>query len=390
MGNVFVNPPLLPVVAAASAQPRLAPPPLPTPLTPHTGRAAECRMVHDALKASRLVTLTGVGGTGKTRLALQVAEEVAVDFRNGAAFVDLAPINDPSLLPMALARALRLAEQSATSTEEHLIEALHSAHLLLVVDNLEHLLEEAPLLARLLSAAPRLQILSTSRIPLRLYGEHEIRVPPLHLPEGEAETAASEAVQLFVQRARAVDPAFAAQGETLIAVGAVCTALDGLPLAIELAAARIKLFSPETLVPRLGERLAFLTGGPRDLPRRQQTLRAALDWSKASRCFGSWTMPGQSARSWPAWEMWRATRGMRGPLVAGTAKLCAASRTAPISDMWPFCSKKSRPRPPWTAMGDWRFSTLGRRAHYGKRSALLNHLPNRPAWLGYSCPCLLG
>ncbi len=136
----------LPLVAAA-AQPRVAPLPLPTPLTPLTGRAAECGAVHDALKASRLVTLTGVGGTGKTRLALQVAQEVASHFRSGAAFVDLASIHDPALLSMA--RALRLAEQSVASTEEHLIEALHSAHLLMVVDNLEHLAEEAPLLEHL-------------------------------------------------------------------------------------------------------------------------------------------------------------------------------------------------------------------------------------------------
>jgi len=272
----------------AAAVPRrapLRPVSLPAPMTPLVGRANECAVVHDALSASRLVTLTGVGGTGKTRLALQVAAEAAGDFADGVAFLDLVPVHDPALLPGALVRALGLTDQFSVSVEEHLTEALRPAHVLLVVDNVEHLVEEAPLLGRLLSAAPALRILATSRIQLHLYGEHEVRVPPLELPDTDTaapdEVARSESVQLFIQRARASRPDFSPSGETVSAIGAICTALDGLPLAIELAAARIKLFAPEALLSQLPERFDLLTGGPRDHPPRQQTFRAALDWSYA-------------------------------------------------------------------------------------------------------------
>jgi predicted ATPase len=261
----------------------LRPAPLPTPATPLIGRAAECATVHAALAASRLVTLTGVGGTGKTRLALQVAGELTDRFPDGVAFADLAPLRDPTLIPIAIIQALGMTEHPTVPAEERLTRALAQVWLLLVVDNLEHLVEEAGFLARLLAAAPALHILATSRVPLRLYGEHEIRVPPLRLPADDPETAddpgSCEAVQLFVQRARAVRPDFQAEGEGLATIGAICVALDGLPLAIELAAARTKLFTPDALLPRLDARLALLTGGPRDLPSRQQTLRATLDWS---------------------------------------------------------------------------------------------------------------
>jgi len=268
--------------------------PLPEPSTPLIGRTAERAAVHAALAAARLVTLTGVGGIGKTCLALRAAREAAdaARFPDGVAFADLAPLRDPALLAPTLARALGLAEQPALAPEAQLTQALRDRALLLVADNLEHLLEETPLLGRLLAAAPRLRILATSRVPLRLYGEHEIRVPPLPLPTNGAATgvdgaglpsdpADSEAMQLFVARARAVAPGFAPQGAERAAVAAICAALDGLPLAIELAAARVKLFPPATLLSRLGARLALLTDGPRDRPERQRTLRAALDWSYA-------------------------------------------------------------------------------------------------------------
>jgi len=269
------------------SRPSLLPLPLPEPTTPLIGRVEERAAVHAALAASRLVTLTGVGGTGKTRLALQVAHEAVSDiqFADGVAFVDLAPLRDAALLPLRLTEALDLPAHRAASPEVQLSEALRARHLLLVVDNLEHLLEEAALLGRLRAAAPRLRILATSRVPLRLYGEQEIRVPPLPLPmDGAGEPSdptRSEAVQLFVARARAVSPGFAPTGAALAAVAAICAALDGLPLAIELAAARIKLFPPDALLSRLGARLALLTDGPRNLPERQRTMRGALDWSYA-------------------------------------------------------------------------------------------------------------
>ncbi|MBV9208383.1 MAG: tetratricopeptide repeat protein [Actinobacteria bacterium] len=267
---------------ASAARPRLAPVPLPAPATPLIGRERERAGVAAAVAASRLVTLTGVGGTGKTRLALQVAEDLAGDFADGVAFIDLASVRDSALLATAVARALGLAPVSAEAAEAHLAEALQDRELLLVVDNLEHLLDETRWLARLLAAVPALRLLVTSRIPLRLYGEHTVRVPPLPLsgPDGTGPvTADSEAVQLFIARARAIRPDFGGDADERAAVGQICAALDGLPLAIELAAARVRLYSPQALLPLLRSRLALLTGGPRDLPRRQQTLRAALDWS---------------------------------------------------------------------------------------------------------------
>ena len=275
-----------PTSQPADRPPEPAPPP--TPPTPLVGRVAEQAAVHTALGLSRLVTLTGVGGTGKTRLALAVAHAAATNgsYADGVAFVECAPLREAGLLAASVGRALGLVDQPGLTPEAHLVQVLHARHLLLVVDNLEHLLQEAVLLGRLLAAAPRLHVLATSRAPLRLYGEHEVRVPPLSLPVPDAgpggdDPAASEAVQLFVARARAAAPLFAATGSTLAAVASICVALDGLPLAIELAAARVSLFSPEALLPRLGERLVILTGGPRDRPQRQQTLRAALDWSYA-------------------------------------------------------------------------------------------------------------
>jgi predicted ATPase len=263
---------------------RVTPAPLPAPATPLIGRERERAEVAAAVAASRLVTLTGTGGTGKTRLALQVGHDLVGDFSDGVAFFDLAPVRDPALLATTAARALGLAPASAEAAEAHLAEALHDRELLLIADNLEHLLDETQLLARILAVAPAVRLLATSRIPLRLYGEHTVRVPPLHLPgRGVTGTAAadSEAVQLFIARAGAVRSDFAPDADELAAVGDICAALDGLPLAIELAAARIGLYSPQALLPLLRSRLALLTGGPRDLPRRQQTLRAALDWSHA-------------------------------------------------------------------------------------------------------------
>jgi predicted ATPase len=264
-------------------RPRLTAAALPAPATALIGRERERADVAAALVSSRLVTLTGAGGTGKTRLALQVARDAAGRFADGVAFVDLAPVGDPALLATAVARALGLSPKSAAAAEARLTDVLRDRELLLVLDNLEQLLDATGLLSRMLAVAPALRVLATSRIPLRLYGEQTLRVPPLDLPEDpSAATAAdSEAVRLFLARARAARPDFAPDARGLAAISAICMTLDGLPLAIELAAARIRLYSPHALLPLLRSRLALLTGGPRDLPQRHQTLRATLDWSYA-------------------------------------------------------------------------------------------------------------
>ena len=242
-------------------RPRLTPPPLPAPATALIGRERERTEVATAVAASRLVTLTGAGGTGKTRLALQAARDLAGNFADGVAFIDLAPVRDSSLMATTLARELGLASASAETAEADLKVALRDRELLLVVDNVEHLLDETEVLARMLAADPAIRLLVTSRIALRLYGERTLRVPPLHLPRANGTGAEdSEAVQLFIVRARAARPGFAPDGA-------------------ELAAARTRLYPPRALLPMLRSRLALLTGGPRDAPQRQQTLRATLDWS---------------------------------------------------------------------------------------------------------------
>ena len=257
----------------------LTPTPVPVPVTELVGRAAEVTSVVAAVATSRLVTLTGTGGIGKTRVAIQATAELADQFPGGVAFADLASVSDPGLVAVTLLRALGLASVSAAAAAEQLAAALRPRRVLLVIDNMEHLIEEAPLLARLLAAAPELHLLVTSRISLGLYGEHQLRVPPLGLSGPGGDTAGSDAVQLFLQRADAASPGSEMSDDTLAAAAAVCAAVDGLPLAIELAAAWVRLYPPKALPPMLNERLSLLTNGPRDRPRRQQTLRATLEWS---------------------------------------------------------------------------------------------------------------
>jgi predicted ATPase len=246
--------------------PRLRLPSAPTALV---GRRLELTAVEAILRREdvRLVTLTGPGGTGKTRLALAVAEHLAPEVRGGAAFVDLSSIRDADLIVPTIGQAIGVADA-------HEVEArLATASLLLVLDNLEQIAAgAAPLLARLLAHAPRLRVLATSRIPLRISGEHEYSVPPLPL---------SESVALFAARARAIDPAFTLDEQTATTVERICARLDGLPLAIELAAARVRTLPLAALEQRLDKALDVLVGGARDLPSRQQTLRATLDWSFA-------------------------------------------------------------------------------------------------------------
>lgn len=264
------------------------PPPhrLPDPPTPILGREQAVTSLVERLNRPgvRLLTLTGPGGVGKTRLALAVAAELAEGFPDGVVFVNLAPIADPDLVAPAVAHALGVHDAGLEPPTARLREFLRGRRLLLVLDNFEHVLDAAPLATDLLGAAPGLRILATSRARLRLSGEHEQAVPPLGLADhGEHATldaaARSPAVQLFVARAQAVQDAFVLTAENAAAVAAICRRLDGLPLAIELAAARVKVLPPVALLARLDRRLPLLTAGGRDLPARQQTMRDAIAWS---------------------------------------------------------------------------------------------------------------
>ena len=263
---------------------------LPAQATTLVGRETELEALRALLRRDgvRLATLTGPGGTGKTRLALQAVAEVVDEYAHGVWFVALAPIADPALVLPAVAAALGVKEEPGLSAAESVKRFLRERRLLLVLDNFEQILDAGPSVAELLAAAPGLKLLVTSRSLLRVYGEHDFPVPPLTLPCGGTSSRAcrqSEAVRLFVERARAVKPDFSVTDDNAEAVAALCAQLDGLPLAIELAAAQIRLFTPQAMLAELcvacggAGKLDLLSGGARDLPARQRTLRGAIAWS---------------------------------------------------------------------------------------------------------------
>jgi predicted ATPase/class 3 adenylate cyclase len=261
---------------------------LPLQSTPLIGREKEVAQVCDLLRGdeTRLLTLTGPGGIGKTRLALQTAADLLDDFPDGTFFVPLATLTEAELFSSAVAETLGVMETGEQPLVESLKDYLSERRMFLVLDNFEQVLGAAPTVTELLAEAPGLKVLATSRAPLGLYGEHEFPVPPLTLPDLKnppplERLTQYEAVGLFVERARAVKPDFSITNESAPAVAEICVRLDGLPLAIELAAARIKMLPPQAMLHRLSSRLKLLTGGARDLPERQRTLRATIEWSHA-------------------------------------------------------------------------------------------------------------
>jgi len=262
---------------------------LPTQRTAFIGREREVAAVKELLQREmmRLVTLTGPGGIGKTRLGVQIAGEVADSFPLGVFFIPLSAVNDPERIASTIAQTLGIREnagQTPLDTLKEYLQTLSRSAMLLVLDNFEHLVSAAPMVADLLTSAPRLKLLVTSRSPLHIYGEHEFPVPSLELPDPKGVLALdklsqNQSVALFIKRAAAIKPDFELTETNASAVATICVRLDGLPLAIELAAARIKLLSPGAIETRLQSRLQLLTGGARDLPARQQTLRGAIDLS---------------------------------------------------------------------------------------------------------------
>ena len=257
----------------------------PRPLTSLVGRAREAAAVANLLRGDvRLLTLTGPGGVGKTRLALRVAEELAADFPDGIAFVALAPLTDPALVLPTVAHAVGVAIAGDRPLLERLARALAGRRTLLILDNFEQVAQAAPALASVLAATSTVALLVTSRLPLRLGGEQEFAVPPLSVAQealsvDASPSAESDAVRHFVQRARAVTVDFALDEANAPAVAEICRRLGGLPLAIELAAARSKLLAPPALLRRLEYSLDLLTGGPGDHPARHRSMRGAIAWS---------------------------------------------------------------------------------------------------------------
>jgi predicted ATPase/class 3 adenylate cyclase len=258
---------------------------LPVQLTSFVGRAAELAQARELLAGTRLLTITGPGGTGKTRLALQLAVEVSVQFADGAFFVDLAPVSEPDLVVPAIAAELGIREDGwEQPVRASLDDFVRDRHLLLILDNFEQVLDAGPVITELLGVAPALKVLVTSRSGLGLRGEQDLPLAPLQVPElagppDVEELAKNEAVALFVARAASVAPDFVLDRHNAQHVVDIVSRIDGLPLAIELAASRAAVLTPEVMAARMDRRLPLLVGGPRDLPDRQRTLRATVGWS---------------------------------------------------------------------------------------------------------------
>lgn len=292
---------------------------LPTPSTPLMGRERDVEEITQLLMKGevRMVTLYGPGGIGKTRLAIEVGRRVQAQFPDGVCFVPLATVTDHNLVVPAIGHALGLGETRAAGLADRVIEVLRARQQLLILDNFEQVMPAASQLGELLAAAPRLEMLVTSRAVLRVRGEYEFAVPTLALPQLDIAHAPLEAwqdcaaVQLFLERARAVKPDFELTRDNAPAVAEICARLDGLPLAIELAASRVKVLTPQAILARLidsEQQARLLSGGPRDLPERQQTLRNTLDWShsllsdeekqlfaRLSTFVGGWTLDAATA-----------------------------------------------------------------------------------------------
>jgi predicted ATPase/class 3 adenylate cyclase len=305
---------------------------LPVPRTSFVGRDREVGRVKDLLKGPGLLTLTGPGGGGKTRLALEAARELLDAYPDGVFFVELAPVTDHRLVPSTIADSIGVKAEGRRPVLDTLRDQVRDREMLLVLDNFEQVVEGARVVGDLLDAAPRMRILVTSREPLHVAGEQELPVPPLALPETEGDgpdvLTRSEAVALFVQRAAAVDPGFRVTEANAPAVAELCRRLDGLPLAIELAASRAKLLPPEAILERLERRLELLIGGPVDLPARQRTLREAIAWSydllndaeralfrRLSVFAGGWTIDASEAVANPDGERGGDVLGILGSLV---------------------------------------------------------------------------
>ena len=257
---------------------------LPAQLTSYVGRKNEVSELKELLKHNRMVTLTGSGGSGKTRLALKVADDLGEYFRDGVWFVELAVEDDPDRLPDAISRVLKIFGGVESMSIDGLKRYLSSKHMMLILDNFEHLISAAPMIGDLLAACPKLTVLTTSREKLHVYGEQEYAVQPLDFPKlsknkSVKELLDYEAVRLFVDRARAAQPGFILDDDQARAITRICELLDGLPLAIELCAPQVKISSLKGIVERLEDSLDFLPKGPRDIPARQRTLKATLEWS---------------------------------------------------------------------------------------------------------------
>src|SRR5205807_293909 len=236
------------------------------------------------LERAHLVTLTGPGGTGKARLSIRIAEESAHEFGDGTFFVPLAPISDPELVPSTIAHTLGVQISGAETPLARVLEHVRDKKMLLVLDNFEQILPAATVVRDVLGASAALKVIASSRAPLRISGEQEFPVPPLELPDPEHlpaldVLAQSDAVRLFVERAMAVRPDFRVTAENAAAIAEIVYRLDGLPLAIELAAARVKVLTPQAMLPKLRQGLDVLASTARDLPERQRTLRGAIEWS---------------------------------------------------------------------------------------------------------------